>query len=178
MARRMPEVNSRCKLDKVAIECLPIQVHVEILRNVCTYVDESENVASCGRVRTERTEIGLGQDTEIGMLQLKLMDPDGDIGALEVCKSAGMIKMEMAHDDSFDILDIVSSLGDLDVKLLVLGVVDSGKDVIQWSAPDLGIVWSSTRLEENQLLASVSSRIVPCDMAHLPLPLDAQSRWI
>jgi hypothetical protein len=131
-----------------------------------------------GLCQNRRTEIGLGQDTEIGMLQLKLMDPDGDIGVLEVCKSAGMIQMEMAHDNSFDILDIVPSLGDLYIKLLVLGVVDSSKDVIQGSAPDLGIIGSSTRLEENQLLAGVSSRTVPCDMAHLPLPLDAQSRQI
>jgi hypothetical protein len=64
--------------------------------------------------------------------------------------------MKMAHDDGFHILDVVSSLGDLYIKLMILRVIDSGKDVIIWSAPDLRIVGTSTSLEENQLSTSVS----------------------
>jgi hypothetical protein len=56
--------------------------------------------------------------------------PDRDIGPLEVRKPASMVKMEMTHDNGFHILDVVSGLGDLYVKLLVLRVVDSSKDVI------------------------------------------------
>ena len=66
----------------------------------------------------------------------------------------------MTHDYGFHILDVVSSLGDRSIKLLILRVVDSSKDVIQRSAPDLRIVRASTGLEEDQLSANVSSKIV------------------
>jgi hypothetical protein len=102
------------------------------------------------------------------MLQLKLVDPDRDIRSLKVRKSAGMVKMKMAHDNSFHILNVVPCLGDLYIKLLVLCVIDTSKDIVKWCAPDLRIVWASTSLEQNQLLVNISLRTVLKDCTYTP----------
>jgi hypothetical protein len=88
------------------------------------------------------------------------VDPDRDIRPLEICKSASVVKVKMTHDNSLHILDVVPGLGDLYIKLLILRVIDSSKDVIKWSAPDLRIIWACTSLEQNQLSGSVSSKPV------------------
>ena len=89
------------------------------------------------------------------MLDLLLVDVDRDVSALEVLESAGVVEVEVAHDDGFHVFDVMASLLDLSVEFMVFGVVDSGEDVVQWSAPDFGVVFSSARLEENQAFGRV-----------------------
>jgi hypothetical protein len=89
------------------------------------------------------------------MLDLLLVDVDRDVSTLEVLESAGVIEVEVAHDDGFHIFDIMAGLLDLSIEFVVLGVVDSGEDVVQWSAPNFGVVFSSACLEEDQAFGGV-----------------------
>ena len=76
------------------------------------------------------TQVSLGQDAEICVLQLELVDPDRDVRPLKIRESTGVVKVEVAHDDSFDILDVVARLFDRCIKLLIFCIIDPGKDVV------------------------------------------------
>jgi len=89
------------------------------------------------------------------VLDLLLVDVDRHVGPLEMLQPARVVEVEVTHDDGFDILDVVASLLDLGVEFVVFGVVDAGEDVVQWRAPDFGVVFSSARFEEDQAFARV-----------------------
>lgn len=61
-----------------------------------------------------------------------------------------MVDMQMTHDYCFHILDIVACLRDLRIQLLIGAVVDSRKDVVEWSTPYRGVVLASAGLEQDE----------------------------
>lgn len=89
------------------------------------------------------------------MLDLFLMDVDGHVGSLEVLQPTSMIKMQVAHDDGFHVFDVMAGLFDLGLQFMVFLVVHSGEDVVQRSAPDFGVIFSSARLEQDQPFGGV-----------------------
>jgi hypothetical protein len=48
-----------------------------------------------------------------------------------------MVSVEMAHDDRFNIFDVVSSLLDCSGKFLILTVLGAWEDVGDWGTPFL-----------------------------------------
>lgn len=86
------------------------------------------------------------------MLQLQFVDVHGNIGIPEMLEAAGVVEVEMAHDDGFDILDVVACLLYLDFKLLVRGVVDLAEDVVDRSTPNFRIVLAAASLEKDEAL--------------------------
>ena len=53
VAGRMLEIDAWRKLDKVAVECFPVQIHVQILWNICTYLAVSADIPSCSLLRVD-----------------------------------------------------------------------------------------------------------------------------
>ena len=89
------------------------------------------------------------------MLDLLLVDVDRHIRPLEVLQPTGMVEVKVAHDDGFDVLNVMAGLLDLRLELVVFGVINAGEDVVQWRAPDFRVVFSSTGLEEDQSFGRV-----------------------
>lgn len=54
------------------------------------------------------------------MLNFLLVDVDRDVSALEVLESAGVVEVEVAHDDGFHVFDVMASLLDLSIEFVVL----------------------------------------------------------
>ena len=70
------------------------------------------------------------------MLELQFVHIDRDFGVPEELEATGVVEVKMAHDDRFDIADLVARLLDLVTELMRLIVVHTGKDVVQWHSPD------------------------------------------
>jgi hypothetical protein len=81
------------------------------------------------------------------MLELGLVDVDRDICAFEVLQSTSMVKMQMAHYDGLDVLNVMASLLDLILDFVVFGILDSSEDVVEWCAPNLRVVLTTSRFE-------------------------------
>ncbi len=60
------------------------------------------------------------------------MDVDGHVCSFEVAQAAGVVEMEVPHDDGFDVFDAVAGLLDLLVEFLVLSVVDASENIVDW----------------------------------------------
>jgi hypothetical protein len=86
------------------------------------------------------------------MFELELMDPNRHIRPTEILKATSVIKMQMAHDHSLDVLNGMPCFGDGLVELLVLFVVDACEEIVEWWTPDLWIIWSGARLKQDQPL--------------------------
>ena len=99
-------------------------------------INHTKIVTSCNRV--ER------------MLEFNFMDIDGDFGALEVMKTTSMVQVKMADDDCFDVTNLESTFFNLYIQFLVCFVVDLGKDVVDWSTPNLGIIFSGPGFPEDE----------------------------
>lgn len=61
----------------------------------------------------------------------------GDFGAEEVLESAGVIEVKMAHDDGFDVFDIVACGFDCVGELHLLGVDCAWEEIGVWRTPFL-----------------------------------------
>lgn len=83
------------------------------------------------------SEICLGGYSPAGVLELFFVDINRDPGVYEVLESACVVEMEMAYDDRFDILDVVSCGFYRGGKLVLFGVFGAGKYIRERSAPFL-----------------------------------------
>lgn len=61
----------------------------------------------------------------------------GDVGAEEVLEASGVVEVEMAHDDGFDVFDVVAGGFDGVWELLVLGVDGAWEEIGEWRSPFL-----------------------------------------
>jgi hypothetical protein len=106
------------------VETLPVQIKSEILWQV-------------------NTDVTLRSDGVIGVLKFLFVHVNWHISSLEVLQSAGMVEVEMAHDNCLDVFDVMAGLLDLSGEFVVRDVINASEDVVQRSAPDWGIlsVW-------------------------------------
>lgn len=59
----------------------------------------------------------------------------GDVGAKEVLQPAGVVEVEVAHDNGFDVSDIVAGRFDCVGELHLLGVDCSWEQIGEWRTP-------------------------------------------
>lgn len=123
------DIYPRCNVQETAMECYPLHVERKMLRHV--YV-----IAFCGN-RIKR------------ILQLQLVDVDRYAGIPEVFQPAGVIEVQVAHDDQFDVFDVVPRAGDLGGQGHVLCVSDASEDIIDVGPDDFGVVVSGAGFEED-----------------------------
>lgn len=83
-----------------------------------------------------RTVVALGRDGVEAVLQLLLVDVDGYVGVGKVVEAAGVIEVQVAHDDGFDVFDRLAALLDGTVEVVVGDVVDASENVV-----DRGASW-------------------------------------
>ena len=73
------------------------------------------------------------------MLELEFVHIDRDLGVPEELEATGVVQMKMAHDDRFDIAELVARLLDLVSEFMRLIVIHTGKDVVQWHTPNYSL---------------------------------------
>lgn len=95
-------------------------------------------------------EVGASAYGPAGMLEFFFMDVDGGVGTHEVFEASSVVEMEMANDDGFDILDVVTRGLDGRWELHFFRVLDTGKDICKWSAPSYFEILRTTCLEQDQ----------------------------
>ena len=61
----------------------------------------------------------------------------GDVGAEEVLEASGVVEVEVAHDDGFDVFDVVAGGFDCVGELHLLGVHGAWEEIGEWRAPFL-----------------------------------------
>lgn len=88
-------------------------------------------------VREIYSEICLRGYSPAGVLELFFVDINRNVGVYEVLKAACVVEMEMAYDDSLDILDVVSCGFYCGGKLVFFGVFSASEDIRKRSAPFL-----------------------------------------
>lgn len=89
------------------------------------------------------------------MLQLQLMNINRDTRIPKMLQTTSMIEMQMTHNNSLDILDVITSLGNGNIKLIVFLVIDPGEDIIQWWSPYFRVVFACTGFIKNQTFLRV-----------------------
>lgn len=94
------------------------------------------------------------------------MGIDWYVGACKFIDASSMVEMQVADDDSFDILDVVSSLGNGSIKVMLSDMIHSRKDIVDGCADEFWIVLaclvvSSASLLTSALPAPVSHKIRP-----------------
>ena len=119
------------ELPRVAVEGLPVEVHVQVLRDV-------------------DAEVSLGEDGVEGVFELELVHVDGHVGAFEVSESARVVQVQVAHDDGFDVFDVVAGGFDGRVELVLRFVVHARENVVDGRAPDVWVIGPGAGLEEDK----------------------------
>jgi hypothetical protein len=61
----------------------------------------------------------------------------GDVGAEEMLESSGVVEVEVAHYDGFDVLDIIAGRFDGVWELHLLGVDGAWEEIGEWRTPFL-----------------------------------------
>ena len=84
------------------------------------------------------------------MFDFLFMHIDRHICSLEILQSACVVEMQMTHDYSFDVFDIMACLLDLCRQLMLRKIFHSFEDVVQWRSPGSRIILTGTRFEENE----------------------------
>jgi hypothetical protein len=150
---RVAKVDSRCKLEERSV---PSWERVSQRKPIWTSKSLTLKVQVKPKIlRQVHSNVRLRRDGEIGVLDFLFVDVDRHVGPLEVFKSASVIEVKVAHDNGFDVFDVMACLLDLGVELVFFGVVDAGEDVVQWRAPDFGVVFTSARFEQDQAFGRV-----------------------
>lgn len=73
------------------------------------------------------------------MLQLFFMDIDRYTSSFEVLQTTRVVEVQVSHDHSFDVLDIMASLFDLSCEFVLGRVIDTSENIVEWCTPDLFI---------------------------------------
>lgn len=94
--------------------------------------------------------IGTGGAGEEGRFEFPLMNPDRDVSFTEVLQSSGMVQVEMADDDLFDVLDVVARLGNGCFQLVFRLVPRPSEDIVERSTPHFRVVLATASLPKNQ----------------------------
>ena len=68
----------------------------------------------------------------------------GDVGAEEVLEASGVVEVEVAHDDGFDVFDVVACGFDGVWELHFLGVDGTWEEIGEWRSPFLWLRWSGS----------------------------------
>lgn len=68
-----------------------------------------------------------------------------------------MVDMEMAHNDRCNIFDVMTSLLDSFVEILLFDIVDLSEEIVHWRTPDIGPIRTRTanRSTKYQLRARI-----------------------
>lgn len=80
-------------------------------------------------IRLVDAEVGLCGDGPARVLELCFVYVDGDVGAHEMFESAGVVQVQVADHDGFDVFDVVSRRFDRGGQFLFLRVYGACEDV-------------------------------------------------
>ena len=83
------------------------------------------------------------------------MDVNGYISPTKVFKTSSMVKMQVADDHRFHILDVVPGLGDSGGELMFRLVVYAREDVVDRRTPDVGVIFAGSGLKEDEAFGRV-----------------------
>jgi hypothetical protein len=84
------------------------------------------------------------------------MNPDFNIRPVQkLIQPAGMVQMQMSNDDLLNVLNLVPRCFDGRPQLMLRFIANSGKDIGQSRAPNLGIILAAASLPEDQAFDGV-----------------------
>jgi len=130
VSRKVMKLDPLAEIDTPLVKDFPVEIEVEIVLEIYGIVQA-------------------GSDAEEGASEFLLVAPDWDLAAFEVAETSGMICVEMAKDDGFDVVDIVASRLD-SVNQIVLFLVDHAVEDVVDRAGHLGPVLSTASLVQDQ----------------------------
>lgn len=136
MSRTMSDRQPLRNLQAIAMPRLPIDVELEIVGHV-------------------DAEVGFGGDAVEGGFDLGFVYVDGDVGVAELIEAAGVVDVEVADDDGFDVFDVVAGGGDGGLEFVLGFVVYAREEVVDGGSPDFGIVFAGAGFVEDETFGGV-----------------------
>ena len=95
------------------------------------------------------TNVGFRRHAIESVLQLELMGVDWDVSTTKVIESTSMIQVQMSHDDRLDVFDVIASLANSCVELVIFYIILTCEDVVQLWTPHIWIVFPSAGFEQD-----------------------------
>lgn len=84
------------------------------------------------------------------MLELVFVNVNGNFRTEEVFEAAGMVEVEMAEDNSFDVFDIVACGLDCSRKVMLIFIRFPWEDICEWRWRECLFILSATCVKENE----------------------------
>jgi hypothetical protein len=132
MPRHQPHRHPLRHLPHILVKRLPVQLlQIEVVRQVHTCIRTCGGGPAC-------------------VFELGFVHVDGDVGADEVLEAAGVVEVEVADDDGFDVVDGIAGGGDGGGEV-VAGFVDGAwEEVGGWGGPGDVEILGAAGFEEDE----------------------------